>query len=176
MSRFARVGAGLGGVTSPPEGVIAPPPGVGLAPVLGVGHVWKRGDFHVTGLLAGRALFAGAGTGGQQLYLASAGLLLGWQLDGVRVEAGPLYAAGRGRSTGIATSADALACAAGACGSERARGSTFGPGVEVGSSVPLFARETSTGSLDIHCGAVTDGTRTMPWLTVALTLAPGARP
>lgn len=173
---FARVGAGLGGVTAPPEGVVAPPPGVGLSPVVGVGHAWKRGDVQVAGLLAGRALFAGAGTGGQQLYLASAGLLLGWHLDGVRLEAGPLYAAGGGRSTGVATTADPQACAAGACGSEQARGTTFGPGVELGSSVPLFRNDRSTGSLDIHGGAFTDGTRTLPWLTVALALSPGARP
>jgi len=175
-SVFARVGAGLGGVTAPPEGVVAPPPGVGLSPVVGVGHTWNRGDIQVAGLLAGRALFAGAGIGGQQLYLVSAGLLLGWDLDGVRLEAGPLYAAGGGRSTGVATTADPLACAAGACGSEQARGRTFGPGVELGSSVPLFRNDRSTGSLDIHGGAFTDGTRTLPWLTVALALSPGVTP
>lgn len=172
----ARVGAGFGGATAPTEGVVAPPSGTGLTPVLGAGLAWRSGDLQVSGLLVGRALFASGGDGGQQLYLGTAELLVGWDLGALRIEAGPLYGVGAGRTTGVAASADPSVCASGACDAELARGTVLGGGAEAGISVPLFDTGSGTGGLDLHAGAIGDGTRVAPWVTVALGISPGSRP
>lgn len=172
----ARIGAGFGGATAPAAGVVAPPSGTGLTPVLGAGLAWRKGDLQISGLLLGRGLFGSAGAGGQQLYLGTAELLFGWDLGGVRLEAGPLYGVGAGRSTGVAASADPTVCGGGACESEQLSGTTLGAGGELGISLPLFDAGASQGGLDVHAGALGDGSRITPWVTVALGFSPGARP
>lgn len=172
----ARAGVGFGGVTAPKAGELAPPSGAGLTPVLGAGLGWHKGPLQVSGLLVGRALFGTAGDRGQQLYLGTAELLLGIDLGPVRLEAGPLYGVGTGSSTGVATSADPGACAGGACEAEVVRGTTLGPGGELGIAIPLFETNAGGGGLDLHAGAIGDGTRVVPWVTLALGISPGGRP
>ena len=175
-SFHVRVGAGLGVLTAPPPGVVAPPAGVGLTPVLGGGRTWRRGEFVLTGLVAARAFFASAGDGGQELYLGTAGVMAGWDLGDIRLEVGPLYGIGAGRSTGVAPSADPIACMAGACASEQTRGTTYGPGAELGLGIPLFEAGSGVGSLEVHAGAIADGIRTTPWMTLAIGVSPATPP
>ncbi|MEC7946686.1 MAG: hypothetical protein VX265_03900 [Myxococcota bacterium] len=170
-----RAGLGLGGATAPAMGVLAPPSSAGLAPVLGAGLAWRSGALHLSGLFVGRALMGTAGAGGQQLYLGTAELLLGWDLGAVRLEAGPLYGVGAGRSVGVAATADPTACVRNACEEERVRGTSMGAGGEVGVVVPLFRTGPAQGGLDLHAGAMGDGTRLLPWMTVALGFTPEVR-
>jgi hypothetical protein len=172
----ARAGVGFGGATAPTEGQLAPPSGAGLTPVLGAGLAWRKGKMQISGLLVGRALFGTAGDGGQQLYMGTAELLLGWDLGPVRLEAGPLYGVGAGSSTGVATSADPTACAGGACDAEVVSGTTLGAGGELGLAIPLFEAGKGSGGLDLHAGAIGDGSRVVPWVTLALGISPGGRP
>lgn len=172
----ARAGLGFGGATAPSAGTLAPPSGAGLTPVLGAGLAWRRGPLQLSGMLMGRALLATAGDGGQQVVLGTAELLLGWDVGPLRVEAGPAYGVGAGRSIGVADSADPVACAAGACGAEVVRGTTLGAGGELGLTLPLFDTRGGIGGIDLHAGALGDGTRLLPWVTVAVGVAPGGRP
>ena len=76
---------------------------------------------------------------------------------------------------GVAATADPTACVRNACEEERVRGTSMGAGGEVGVVVPLFRTGPAQGGLDLHAGAMGDGTRLLPWMTVALGFTPEVR-
>lgn len=169
----ARVGGGYGAVTSPADGVVAPPGGGGMAPVAVVGPALRLGALELGAELGLRGVFASAtDAGGQRMLGLGLGAVAGWHIGPVLVEAGPVYVLGGGSASGASDGA-AAGCRDGGCASEALSGSIRAGGAELGIRAPVWALGGHDLGIGAHGGAVSDGARTYPWVTAAVVLGPG---